>query len=251
MGRRYREKEERNELQAIVTLGCTAYNHILLFNGLEIAWASYENKRKGRGKDKTTNRVEVNVRGQDIFARNDENKQTTLWEKFLLHHHYRNGDLVSLANTDHLAEEYYDYLINFYPASDRYSNLDMNGHMWLRKVIRLAVTYHIMENKLAGHLRSRDDETDDKDYFCNDFAVYLYTLVKKSRLEKAEVASVITHIVKDEAQKKALLEEFFAGYDARLQQSIKPLQEMIILRLLPNDSQQTDDDTNEKGIMEA
>lgn len=250
MGRRYREKEERRELQATIEIGSTSSDDTLRFHNLPIVWPSYEVKKKGRGKDKITVEVKVEVRGQDVFARGKK-AQTTLWEKFLLFGNYVNGNLISLINdTDRLAEEYYSYLINSYPASDRYRNLDMEGQSWLRKVIRLAVKYHIMENKLAGHLNSFYDENDDRDYFCNDFALYFYVLLRTIKRSMQGAAREIHHIIRDEEKAEFYLKRLFDEHYNQLRQVPFPQRDNI-LRLLQTDTKQGDDDTNENGMVRA
>ena len=248
MGKRYREKEERRELQTVIEIGSTSSDDTLRFHELPISWTSQETKVKGRGKDKTTIKVDVVVYGQDVFARNQPNKKSTeVWEKFLLFKNYTNGNFVSLVNnTDRLTEEYYSFLVNSYTPSDRYHNLDPEGQNWLLKVVRLAVKYHIMENKLSGYTRAFYDENDDEDYFCNEFALYFYMLMRTIKLSMKGTARTINYIIKEPEQEQYYLKKFFDEHYQQLRQTPFPQRDNI-LRLLKTED--NDDNTSGKAVV--
>jgi hypothetical protein len=245
VGKRYREREERRELQATIEIGSTSSDDILRFHGLPITWSSFEYKKKGRGKEKTDVRIEVDVRGQDIFARNQPGKKSTeAWEKFLLFKGYSNRHLISLVNDeDRLTEEYYAFLIYVYEP-DRYRNLDAEGKAWFLKVVRLAVKYHIMENKLTGYLQSFADENDDEDYFLNEYALYFYTLMRAIKKTMQGTARTVNYMIKEPEKEEYYLKKFFDAHYQQLRRTPFP-QRDAVLRLFK--AEDNDDD----GTMEV
>lgn len=246
MGKRYREKEERKELQASISIGSTSSDDIMRFHELPVDWESYEEKTKGKKAGKIVVRVTVKVRGQDVFARRQskEKKTSTLWEKFLIHMGYANKNLISLTNdAQRLSEQYYSFLVDSYTPSDRYHNLDFEGKVWLRKIVRLAVDYHIMENKLEGYLRSASDENDDEDYFYNEFALYFYLLMRSIKRSMQGAARIVHHLIEEPEKADYWLKVFFDEHYNQLRQLPFPQRDNI-LRLLKTEPE----DDDEQGV---
>lgn len=243
MGKRYREREERAEFQATIEVGGTSSNDILQLHGLVTVYPSYEEKKNRKGL--VIKRVEVEVRGQDVFARGKKDK-TTAWEKFLISRQYIGENLISLIrDTDRLTEEYFLFLVNSY--TDRYSNLDMDGRDWLHKVVRLAVIYQIMENKLSGQFRALSNDNDDEDYFCNDFAMYYYLLMRTIKRSMQSVAIEINHIIKEPEKREYYLKLFFDEHYQQLRQTPFPQQDAI-LHLLKFNMDNEDEDEDGMGM---
>jgi len=218
--KKYLEQESQAEIKALLTLGGTSSNEILQRNGLEEAWASSEIKRNRKGE--VTRKTEVSVRGQDIFS-------IATWERFLEFRKYADAFISLTENADALTEEYYDYLIGHH-STDRYTNLDIAGMRWLRKVARLAVEFHIMRNKMAGLMSDLSTGTMTEDYVCNPFAAFCYQLIQTVKLSGPNVASKINHILdkpKDEDYRKLLIKDFFDEHYRRVFDLIEALATVV------------------------
>lgn len=225
MGKRYQEKESKEEMLAAIEVGSTSGNDILTFNKLAVTHRSYESKKNRKGERSTS---EVDVRGQDVLG-------SKAWEGFLSFKGYINARLISLTkDVDKLTEEYYSFLVDNYTdvfksGSDRYSNLDLEGRAWLRKVCRLAAKHHLMDNKLQGYIRSLGDEGDDEDYFCSEYALYLYTLIRLGiKVWLDRTMRGIQHIVKDPENRDHLLKGIMDEHYDRLRRVPFPQRDNVI-----------------------
>lgn len=206
------EQEARSERRAAIDLGGTSFTDILRANSLPIDAVSTE-KVKGQSK-------EVRVRGQDI-------SDSGLWRKFLKHLGKSDGDLISLvSDVEPLTESLDQFLETSY--TERYSNLSAEGKIWRRQVVRLAVTYHVMENKLDGYRMGLDTFADER-------VAYFWTLVRTIRDAMAGAARVIHHIIEDEEKAKHYLNEFFTAHYEQFR-SIPFPQRDDILRLVKPDT---------------
>jgi hypothetical protein len=206
----YMRQEIKAERKAVIEVGGTSFADILRFNKLELEYPSFEKKK------------EVKVRGQDI-------KKNDLWQKFLVSKGYIDADLISLVDdVERLAEEFDNFLDT--SCSERYHNLDAAGKVWSRKVVCLAVRYHIMENKLDGYLQGREDA------FYDERVAYLYTLIRQIRTAMDGAARAIQHIVKDEEKAKQYLNDFFSAHYEQFRTIPFP-QRDDILRLLEPDEE--------------
>lgn len=228
MGLRYREREATEEGKTVIEVSSTSHNGILTFNHIPLQYPSYEQRKNRRGE--ITETVNVNVRGQDIF-------HDGTWQKFLVSKGYINANLISLTkDTDRLMEEYYSFLVNEY--TDRYHNLDSEGKAWIRRVIRLAVKYHIKENKLAGYKQSLGDEEDDTDYFYNKEALDLCILIDCMKVIKSETAGLIKHMVSEPEREDYYLEKVMNAHYKLLRQSSIPQRDNILHILRNTESKQ-------------
>lgn len=230
MGKKYQEKEAKQEMLAAIEVGSTSGNDILVSNNLAITYRSYEQKRSRKGEVTST---DVDVRGQDVMG----NK---VWDGFISFKGHVNASLISLTiYTDRLTEELYSFLVDSYTSvfkngSDRYSNLDADGRVWLRKVCRLAVKHHLMDNKLHGYIKSLSDEGDDEDYFCSEYALYLYTLIRLGiKVWLDHTMRGIQHIVKDPENRDYLLKNLMDQHYDRLRRVPFPQRDNVVRLLQP------------------
>jgi hypothetical protein len=208
------KQEVKAERKAAIEVGSTSFEDILRFNKLPV---EFDSKNK-KGEI-------IKVRGQDI-------KKDDLWQKFLSSKGHIDADLISLVDNVDLLTETYDTFLDT-KHTDRYHNLDGEGKKWRRKVVRLAVTYHIMENKLDGYLQGQDTFADDR-------VAYYYTLVRQIRTAMAGAARAIQHIVKDKEERQQYLNDFFSAHYEQFRTIPFP-QRDDILRLVEPDNDEDDD----------
>jgi len=209
--KRYIRQEIKAERLAAIEVGSTSFADILRFNKLLLEYPSTEKKK------------DVHARGQDI-------KKDDLWQKFLASKGYIDADLISLVDeVDRLTEELDAYL-ETPSCTERYRNLDATGKIWRRKVVRLAVEYHIMENKLDGYLQGQETFMDDRvAYFC--------TLVRQIRTAMDGAARLIQHIIKDEEKAKQYLNDFFSAHYEQFRAIPFPQRDDILQLIGPSDDE--------------
>jgi hypothetical protein len=186
-GRKYSKLEIRAERRACKETDETSYVEILRASGQPAEWPSWEIKKKQR--------VECNVRAQDIF-----NKGT--WEKFLTWLGRKDDDLTSLTDDAKTLTEAYD---NFLEErhTERYRNLDAEGKIWRYVVVEKAVKWHILNNKL----KALDDG--DEDAFEDPRVGYYLKLTRTIKTLGEECARMTHHIMKDPELSKSELAKFF------------------------------------------
>lgn len=238
--KRYLELEAQAEMKAVLEVGSTSFEDILKWNNVPLTHPSKETTKNKRGEVIRTK--DVTVRGQDV-ANKDR------WNSFLKYIQSQDVIFVSLTDDlDQLSEKYYTFLVDFYTPTDRYHNLDMDGKLWLRKVVRLAVKYHLMKNKVGAYKLVLAGQVEDDDQICEPLAAYLYELVHVIKQSMGKVASLIYTIVnllidENNKEKRAeiaapLIRQFFDGHYQELKKTPFP-QRDAILRLVQ--SNQDDD----------
>lgn len=241
--KRYLELEAQAEMKAVLRVGGTSFEDVLRFNVVLLAYSSVESVKNRKGE--VIRRKEVMAYGRDVA-----NRKT--WDRFIKYMKKENMSLVSLTdNLDDLSEAYYTFLVDFYTPSDRYHNLDMQGRLWLRKVIRLAVEFRLMENKVTAYKQVQAGELEDDDQICQPMAAYLYELLQAIKQDMSKTASLIHKIVnllisENDKDKRAeiaapLINQFYAGHYEQLRQTPFP-QRDTILRLVQFNPDKDNDD---------
>lgn len=207
--KKYLEVESQCEMDTCVILGSTSSTLIIRQNGLDEHYPSFEYKRNKHG--------EITGRGDDVFVHAEDVFSLTTWSggdvkkkseprNFLKYTGYNESNFISLTDwEDKLTDEYYTFLTQHY--TDRYANLDGKGKEWLYKVVRLAVKYHIMRNKVAGYIMALTTGVMEEDYICNPFAVFCYQILQTVKLSGSDVARKVNHIVKNRPEIEALEEQ--------------------------------------------
>lgn len=195
---RWLKLERRAEMRAAIEVGETSFVEIIRVNGLPLTWPSFEEKKDRKGNILKTESVEV--RAQDIGS-------NRMWQNFTKSMGYLNVDLISLtSDTDRLTEQFDLFLDT--ACTDRYRNVDMEGKAWRRKIARLAVKYHIMQNKLDGYLHSNEDD-DEEIYFVSKRVAYYYSLVMTVKNALSGFAKDIHHIVDDREKAEDYIKKIF------------------------------------------
>jgi hypothetical protein len=210
--KRQLRQEAKAERIAAIAVGSTSFADILRFNKLELEYPTTKTDKVGNV---------IKVRGQDI---ND----SSTWQKFLAHVGKINADIMSLANdVEPLTEAYDTFLATSH--TERYRNLDVPGQRWRRAVVRLAVTYHIMENKLDGYLQGVEDA------FVDERVGYYYTLVRQIRTAMAGAARAINHIIKDKEESQKYLSDFFTAHYEQFRVIPFPQRDDILRLIAPDE----------------
>lgn len=216
----YRQ-EIQEEIRAAIEVSATSFLDILRFNKVDLEWPSFEIKK---GENKA-----VNVRGQDIAS-------LKTWKEFLKYSGKQEEELTELVgNKQSLTDAYHAFLSTAY--TERYRHLDVDGSLWMRKVVRLAVVYRIMENKLDGYLNGLDTFADER-------VAYYYTLVRNIREAMAGAARAFHHIledVEDKEQAQKYIEKFFSEHYQKFRELPFPQRDDLLKLMMPEMKGQEDE----------
>lgn len=183
--------EKRAEQWALTVLRGTTFTDCLKINGLapmcEIA---------------TPGEKPVTIRGSDIY-------DSRTWKKFLasIHQEERIYQLTDVA--ENLARQYKLWLLNEHTT--RYRALSAADDLaWLECVVTLAVARHIMEQKYEAYT------TQGLETFADPrVAIEMGNLMMLNHLVK-EAARLVHHIVKEPAQARQLIEQFYEEHDRQM-----------------------------------
>jgi hypothetical protein len=145
----------------------------------------------------------ITIRGSDIY-------DNRTWKKFLASIN-RGENIYQLTDVgEHLAEQYKTWLLGEHTA--RYRALSTEADLaWFERVVTLAVTRHIMEQKYEAYT-SRGLET----FADPRVAIEMGNLLMLNHVVK-ETARLVHHIVKDPAQARQLIEQFYEEHYRQMQ----------------------------------
>ena len=184
--------EKRAEQWALSVLHGTTFTDNLKINGLAPMLEIM-----------TPGEKPITIRGSDIY-----DKRT--WKKFLTSINQTESVYQLTDIGEHLIEHYKQWLLNEHTA--RYRALSTEAHLtWFERVVTLAVTRHIMEQKYAAYA------TQGLETFADPrVAVEMGYLLMLNQVVK-ESARLIHHIVKEPAQAHQLIEQFYKEHARQIQ----------------------------------
>jgi hypothetical protein len=188
--------EKRAEQWALTVLRGTTFTDCLKFNDL----APTLEVQTPEGKT-------VTIRGSDIY-------DSRTWKKFLANIN-QDENICQLTEVgERLAAQYKTWLLGGHTA--RYRALATEADLaWLERVITLAVTRHIMEQKYAAYT-SQGLET-----FANPgTAIEMGNLMLLNQVAR-EIARSVHHIIKEPTQAQQLIEQFCEEQYRQMQALLK------------------------------
>ena len=137
----------------------------------------------------------ITFRGSDVY-------DNRTWKKFLASINQDESICQLTEVKDHLAEQYKTWLLHAHTA--RYQAIVTEADLgWLERVITVAVTRHIMEEKYAAYT-SRGLET----FADPRTAIEMGNLLMLNHVSR-EIARSVHHIIKDPAQAQQLIAQFY------------------------------------------
>lgn len=145
----------------------------------------------------------VTIRGSDVYDHRT-------WKKFLASIN-QDEDIYQLTDVkEHLAQQYKTWLLREHTA--RYRALATEADLeWLERVITLAVTRHIIEQKYAAYT-SQGLET----FADPRTAIEMGNLLLLNHVAR-EIARSVHHIIKEPAQAQQLIEQFYEEHFRHMQ----------------------------------
>lgn len=145
----------------------------------------------------------MTVRGSDIYE-----KRT--WKKFLTHIH-QDEPIYQLTEVgEELARQYSTWLLKEHTA--RYHALSTEADLaWLERVVVLAVTWHIMEQKYEAYT------TKGLQTFADPRAAIEMSNLLMLRSIAREIPRAVHHILKEPARARELIDQFYEETYRQLQ----------------------------------
>jgi hypothetical protein len=197
---RFLNAEKRAEQWALTVLHGTTFTDCLKMNGL----APSLEVSTPEGKT-------VTIRGSDIY-------DSRTWKKFLASISQEEGIYQLTGIGENVAGQYKSWLLNEHTA--RYRVLSANADLaWLERVVTLAVTRHIMEQKYEAYT------TQGLETFADPrVAIEMGNLIMLNHLAK-EAARLIHHIVKEPGQARQLIEQFYEVHDHQMKARVLAMRE--------------------------
>jgi hypothetical protein len=192
--------EQQAEQWALTVLRGTTFTDCLKMNGLAPTWEVVTLEGKT-----------ITIRGSDIY-------DSRTWKKFLAH--ANQGELLFQLTEvrERLAEQYKVWLLKEHTA--RYRVLSAEADLvWFERVVILAVTRHIMEQKYDAYVTKGQETFADP-----RTAIEMGKLLALNAIAK-ETARLVHHIVKEPAQAHHLIELFYEENYRQLQARSLPMQE--------------------------
>src|SRR5579859_2252183 len=184
--------EKRAEQWALTVLRGTTFTDCLKINGLAPAL------EVSLPEEKT-----ITIRGSDIY-------DSRTWKKFLTSTNQAENVSQLTEIGEQLAEHYKRWLLNEHTA--RYRALAAEADLaWFERVVTLAVTRHIMEQKYEAYT------TQGLEAFADPrVAIEMGNLLMLNHMVK-ETARLVHHIVKDPTQARQLIEQFYEEHYRQMQ----------------------------------
>ena len=185
-------EEKRAEQWALTVLRGTTFTDCLKFNGLA-----------PRLEVSTPGEKTITIRGSDIY-------DSRTWSKFLASINQKECIYHLTDAGEHVAEQYRAWLLNEHTA--RYRALSTEADLaWFERVVTLAVTRHIMEQKYEAYT------TKGLETFADPrVGIEMGNLLLLNHVVK-ETARLVHHIVKEPAQARQLIEQFYEEHYRQMQ----------------------------------
>lgn len=194
--------EQQAEQWALTVLCGTTFTDCLKIN--ELAPAREVITPKGKT---------ITIRGSDIY-------DSRTWKKFLAHANQGEPIFQLTEVRERLAEQYKAWLLREH--TERYRALSTEADLaWLERVVTLAVTRHIMEQKYDAYVTKGQETFADP-----RTAIEMGKLLTLSALVK-ETARLVHNIVKDPEQTQHLIALFYEEHYRQLQERSLLMQEAL------------------------